>query len=256
MLPKYFSPKSAAERYQKGRPFYHQISVERFLAKIPYTVNTALDLACGTGMSTFALAEKVEKVVGIDAAKEMLALAPQKANIEYKIGTAEAIDLKDKSLDLITIASGLHWFKEADFFKEAKRLLPIGKYLIVYENYFQGKAEGPEIQFKDWTTNYYRKHFPSPKRNRFDFKNHQKIANYGFEIEAFDRFENQISWTRTQLINYMTTQSNVIAKVEMGALTIEEVEKWLERELNSIFKGSSQYTFHFGNFIAYFKRKV
>jgi len=35
MLPEYFSPKSAAERYKKGRPFYHRISVERFLAKIP-----------------------------------------------------------------------------------------------------------------------------------------------------------------------------------------------------------------------------
>ena len=256
MLPKYFSPKSAAERYKKGRPFYHPISVKRFLEKIPYTVNTALDLACGTGMSTFALAEKVKKVIGIDAAKEMLALAPKKANIDYKIGTAEAIDLANESLDLITIASGLHWFKEADFFKEAKRLLPVGKYLIVYENYFQGKVDGPEKQFKDWTLNYYREHFPSPKRNRFDFKNHQKIADYGFEIEAFDRFENQILWTKAQLIRYLITQSNVISKVEMGQLNIEEVEQWLAQELSPIFKDNSEYTFHFGNFIAYFKRKI
>lgn len=256
MIQKYFSPKSAAERYKKGRPFYHRISVAKFLEKIPYTVNTALDLACGTGMSTLALAEQVKNVKGIDASAEMLALAPKKDNIEYKIGAAEAIDLKNESLDLITIASGLHWFKEADFFKEARRLLPIGKYLIVYENYFQGKVDTPEKQFNDWTTNYYREYFPSPKRNRFDFKNHQKIANYGFELETFDRFQNPIIWTRPELIRYLTTQSNVISKVELGQLTITEVEQWLEKELSPIFVDNVKYTFHFGNYIAYFKRKV
>ena len=70
MQKQYFTPKTAAQRYKKGRPYHHPNGVTKFLNKLNYPVHLAVDVACGTGMSTLALAERVDKVIGIDISKE------------------------------------------------------------------------------------------------------------------------------------------------------------------------------------------
>src|SRR5690242_19596358 len=59
--------------YDHGRPFHHP----RTLAHIRTLVgdaplDSALDVACGTGMSTVALAEYAPRVVGLDISPEMM----------------------------------------------------------------------------------------------------------------------------------------------------------------------------------------
>jgi predicted TPR repeat methyltransferase len=56
-LINYFDPKSAAERYAKGRPYFHPQIINRIQAYLSLTepVARALDVGCGTGLSTIAL---------------------------------------------------------------------------------------------------------------------------------------------------------------------------------------------------------
>ena len=81
------------------------------------TGEIVLDVACGTGALVFDLAEKVEKVVGIDLSESMLKAAQREQikqeidNIEFL--TADATQLsafRDKEFDVATLSMALHQF--------------------------------------------------------------------------------------------------------------------------------------------------
>src|SRR5688500_2039719 len=73
----YFAYASAAERYAHGRPYFHPAVIARVVARLGMRlrVPAALDVGCGTGQSTGALAPAAERIVGIDTSADMLAQA-------------------------------------------------------------------------------------------------------------------------------------------------------------------------------------
>jgi SAM-dependent methyltransferase len=75
-----------------------------------------LDVACGTGALTLAVAEIAGpsgSVVGLDANPEMLAVARRKpAEIEWIEGMAEALPLPDNSFDAMVSQFGLMFFED------------------------------------------------------------------------------------------------------------------------------------------------
>src|SRR2546421_9728514 len=87
----YFGPKSAAQRYAKGRPYFHPLIVSRIKEFLQVTepLSSALDVGCGTGLSTVALKEIAEDISGIDASEQMIALAPSGNGIRYFVASAE-----------------------------------------------------------------------------------------------------------------------------------------------------------------------
>src|SRR5580692_7116943 len=100
--PNYFSHASAAERYAQFRPYFHPLAIEhlvRFTGCVRFA--NALDVACGTGQSTRALAEVAEKVVAVDNSPAMQALAPALPNVVYQIGEAEKLPFPAETFDLI-----------------------------------------------------------------------------------------------------------------------------------------------------------
>src|SRR5437762_2318619 len=68
-------------------------------------VNTILDLGCGTGRFSEALAARFDaEVLGIDPSKKMLEQARRKGRdprVRYERGRGKVIPLPDKSVDLI-----------------------------------------------------------------------------------------------------------------------------------------------------------
>ncbi|MEO8412844.1 MAG: hypothetical protein ABI472_04265 [Ginsengibacter sp.] len=50
----YFNTKTAAERYSKGRPGFHGNTIQHIKDYLPpdKKLDKALDIACGTGLST------------------------------------------------------------------------------------------------------------------------------------------------------------------------------------------------------------
>ena len=120
-MPNYFAPAFAAESYAKGRFFYHPQVVARIQKRLALTTPLAhaLDVACGTGLSTLALTAIADAVTGVDPSAAMLALAPQDAHITYVVAPAEKMPLPDATFDLMTIASAFHWMDRAAAFAEA-----------------------------------------------------------------------------------------------------------------------------------------
>lgn len=102
-----------------------------------------LDLACGTGDLTFALARRFPNasIVGLDLTPEMLAVARLKntsTRIAFREGNAEALPFETLSpntqFDLITCAFGFRNFPDKTAaLREARRVLADGGGLLVLE---------------------------------------------------------------------------------------------------------------------------
>jgi ubiquinone/menaquinone biosynthesis C-methylase UbiE len=95
-----------------------------------------LDVACGTGALTLAVAERVKpggSVVGLDANPQMLAVARRNPMpIEWIEAPAEALPLPDESFDAVVSQFGLMFFQDrAAALREMKRVLRPGGRLAV-----------------------------------------------------------------------------------------------------------------------------
>lgn len=81
------------------------------------SVSQILDLGCGTGRYSNALADWFDaSVVGIDPSEKMLAQAQRKtsARVRYERASGEAIPLGDESIDMVFISMAFHHFERPD----------------------------------------------------------------------------------------------------------------------------------------------
>jgi ubiquinone/menaquinone biosynthesis C-methylase UbiE len=125
-----------------------------------------LDLACGTGRFTEGLAERFGAVViGIDPSRKMLqeALINRSApKVYYAIGTAEAIPLKDESVDLVFISMAFHHFTDpATVARECHRVLRNNGILCLRTGCSEKIGEYPYIPFFAKARDLLAKHLPS-----------------------------------------------------------------------------------------------
>jgi ubiquinone/menaquinone biosynthesis C-methylase UbiE len=91
------------------------------------SVSEILDLGCGTGRYSTALAEYFKaSVVGVDPSEKMLAQARQKASgrVRYERAWGESLPLRDGSVDMIFISMVFHHFDRPELVaRECRRVL-------------------------------------------------------------------------------------------------------------------------------------
>jgi ubiquinone/menaquinone biosynthesis C-methylase UbiE len=82
------------------------------------SINTILDLGCGTGRFSEGLASRFgARIVGVDPSQKMLDRARQKRRgngVHYERGTAEAIPLVDGAVDMIFMSMSFHHFRDPE----------------------------------------------------------------------------------------------------------------------------------------------
>ena len=102
-----------------------------------------LDVACGTGDFSIAIAKAVRKgeVIGVDISKEMLEVMRQKvlknkleSIISQEVGDGEALRFPEGSFDRVVNAFGIRNFEDRDKgLREALRVLKPGGRLVILE---------------------------------------------------------------------------------------------------------------------------
>ena len=71
-----FVGSAVADRYADARPFLHGTAIDMLRRDRP-SFGSAIDVACGTGLSTRALRAVSDHVVGVDVSAEMVRRAPR-----------------------------------------------------------------------------------------------------------------------------------------------------------------------------------
>lgn len=231
----YFAYPTAAERYAKGRPFFHFLAVEkiRTVCCEAAHIARALDVGCGTGQSTAALLELAHTIIGLDSSAEMLAQAIRHAQVHYIQARAEQLPFADGTFGLLTVGLAFHWFDRRAFMTEAQRVLRPNGWLVLYNDWFVGRMAGNE-EHERWFRQQYLVRYPSPPRN------HQPISDsdagaWGFAPSGIDGFTHEVEFTPYQLVSYLLTQTNVIAAVETGREDSQSVARWLLGSVQPLF---------------------
>lgn len=230
----YFDSRTAAELYARGRPYFHEVvmGLIRDRLGLAEPLPAALDVGCGTGLSTRVLRQIANRVVGVDVSAEMVAQAEAQEGVEYRVGPAEAMPVPDAAFDLATVSSAFHWLDRPRFFAEARRVLKPGGHLVIYENGFQGVMQ-EEPDFRRWVEQVHLAHYPSPPRlARFDPKDG---LPGGFSLVDGLPYENAVAMTLPRLVDYLLTQSNAIAVMESGRETPEQARAFLASGLAPFF---------------------
>jgi SAM-dependent methyltransferase len=123
-----------AEDYVHLRPTYPD-NLFAFLATVVPARGAAWDCATGNGQAATHLAEYFDRVVATDESGEMIAQAPPDLRITYRVAEAEESGLEDGSLDLVTVASAIHWFDLEKFYAEVNRVVRPGGTIAAWTYY-------------------------------------------------------------------------------------------------------------------------
>lgn len=188
-----------AELYQKVRPTYPPDLFE-FACDLCAEKKLAWDCATGNGQAAIALSPYFKKIIATDVSREQMEEAPQTPNIEYLIGDEQLPDLITGSVDLVTVATAIHWLDNDKFFKEADRVLKPNGVLAIWG--YRGVDVNKELSpFINWLMET---HLQSLSPDNL------KIAYNGYEAVQFPykqiiapEFSVQREWNMEEFANYL-----------------------------------------------------
>ncbi|MBI3545534.1 MAG: class I SAM-dependent methyltransferase [Gammaproteobacteria bacterium] len=192
-----------ADDYARYRPNYPAALFE-FLAQTAAQHEMAWDCGTGNGQAALALAAHFDRVIATDASAQQIRNATAHEKIDYLVTPAEQTDLASRSVDLITVAQALHWFRLEAFYQEARRVLkPAGA--IAAWCYGLSRIN-PEVDkvVQHYYANIVGPYWPS-ERHYIDEK-YQSLPFPFAEIPT-PEFYIKIEWDLNEFISYLLTWS-------------------------------------------------
>jgi SAM-dependent methyltransferase len=128
-----------ATNYAKFRPSYPPALYERIASRLaPSERRLAVDVGCGTGQATLALADYFAQVQGIDLSAAQLAHIAADSYDAAKVSFArhDAVGglraLPAASVSCVTAAQAAHWFDLPAFYAQVDRVLQPGGVLALW----------------------------------------------------------------------------------------------------------------------------
>ena len=117
-----------ADIYDKYRPKYSKGFIDYLYQYLALSNNAVIaDIGAGTGILSEEFLKRGSNVICVEPNKKMLEQAKRKLqhykNVSFINETAESTNIKDTSIDIITVGQAFHWFNEKLFLNECKRIL-------------------------------------------------------------------------------------------------------------------------------------
>ncbi|MEO6691441.1 MAG: class I SAM-dependent methyltransferase [Saprospiraceae bacterium] len=182
------------ENYIKYRPGYPPQILQYLKEEINLTPNNIIaDIGSGTGISTEVFLKNGNKVYAVEPNKEMREAAERllKDYTEFISinGTAEETNLKQNSIDIITVGQAFHWFNVNKCKSEFNRILYDNGFVILMWNIrtmnMTGIADDYEKLLLKFGTDYE------------NVKNTNNVTNdilknfytNGYKVKEFDNFQ-------------------------------------------------------------------
>ncbi|KAH9507381.1 S-adenosylmethionine-dependent methyltransferase [Bulinus truncatus] len=188
-IQRLYKGKTLAKMYATYRPPYPRKIFDEIMS-FHNEVSTnghqlAVDVCCGTGLSTLPL------VVGVDVSEDLMEYMPKDVpNLTTHVCPAENMTMIDSStVDLVTVATGLHWLNIEKFLQEVKRILKPDGTFAAYSR-FTGRLETESanqlykdflMKFKDFMTSKSVVVYEKYRSTKFPFQDFRR-----FEMEVLD----------------------------------------------------------------------
>lgn len=138
--------KETAFHYASYRPPLHEVVLKKCLKGQKF--KKALDIGCGTGVSSIALCPYSNSIIGLEPNEAMLKEVIYHPLITYQKGNAEMIPYPNAYFDLVTLAGVLYYAKSQNLINEISRVIKncgivlIYDFDVLYRSYLEGITAG------------------------------------------------------------------------------------------------------------------
>lgn len=217
---------SVAASYAAFRPHY---PTALFDAVVPLARHrrVAWDCAAGTGQATLDLARRFDRVIATDVSASQISQAPPDPKIEWRVAPAETSGIAEGSVDFVGVGQALHWFDQAAFYAEVRRVSTEGAVLAVWSYgsaELAGDAGAAFSRFEHETMGAY---WPPERRYVLDV---YATIEFPFEELPVQQMTMEEHWTRDQTLGYVRTWSAVTRyQAKHGADPVAAFANELER---------------------------
>lgn len=163
------------------------------------------DCATGNGQAAIALTEQFQQVTATDGSAAQLRQAHPHPQVKYREAFAESSGLPDNSVDLVTVAQALHWFRLEAFYDEVKRVLRPGGILAIW---CYGLPELPSPALDCLLREYYDHvlhDFWTPERHLVE-AGYRSLSFPFAELEV-PALSMSVTWTLPEFMGYLYTWS-------------------------------------------------
>jgi len=175
-----WSSSSEAAKYSAKRPEHPVEIVDSVVAflrkKYSGPMSMAIDVGCGTGMSTCNLFGTFDKILGVDLSEAMVDQAKKnfkREDVEFKVSGAEKLPVENTSVQTVLVGRAIHYFDQKTFFQEVDRILVPGGVVAYYSVHFptvlvpgsEEKSEKVNNIFWEYMDTHLDSYWP---RNAFD----------------------------------------------------------------------------------------
>jgi SAM-dependent methyltransferase len=221
-----------AAAYAFDRPSVHEQILRS--ARLSQQADRALDVGCGAGLSTAALAPLARQVVGLEPVSAMLAhrqvVAPQ---ARFIVGQAERLPFAARSFDLVAAAGSLNYADLPSALAEIARVLTRDGTFLLYD-FSTGSRSVRGDDLANWFA-LFEQRFPWPPGwQSFDVRELPLVA-YGLRLLHYTNVEIRLPMTFDAYLCYMLSETNVDDAIARGACSAEEASDWCRETLQAVF---------------------
>jgi SAM-dependent methyltransferase len=222
---------AAAYAFDRPRVVHEQILRSARLAR---QADRALDVGCGAGLSTAALAPLARRVIGLEPIPAMLAhrrsVAPRAS---FVIGRVERLPFAARSFDLVTAAGSLNYADFPSALAEIARVLtPDGTFLLY--DFSPGRRSVSGARIERWFTSFEQR-FPWPPGWQPLDVRELPLAAYGLQLLDFTDVETRLPMDLDAYLRYALSETNVEDSIANGACSPEEARDWCRTTLEAVF---------------------
>jgi SAM-dependent methyltransferase len=228
-----------ATGYAFARPPVHRHIIARLATAevlAGRVVRRALDVGCGAGLSTAALAQVARLVVGIDPARAMLAYHEDVApGASFVVGRGEQLPFAGAAFDLVTAAGALNYTDRTQALAEIGRVLAPEGVLAIYD--FSTGRTSPDTPGLDRWFAAFERRYPYPPGYAMDVRV-LDFAAAGLRLANVEPFEIALPFSRRAYTAYVLSEANVALAIRSG-VSDAEVSAWCAASLDPVFTASA-----------------
>jgi len=241
-----------AAKYRLVRPEHPKQIADNVVAflreKYSGPLAQAIDVGCGSGLSSCNLVSHFDRVTGVDPSLAMVEEARKSfplAGLQFQTGGAEQLHHPDNSAQLVIAGRAIHYFKQGDFFKEVDRVLCPGGVVAYYSVHFPTVLEEQvdklwwEIMDSDqlapyWPTNPGNGHTIGARNRRDYYVNVIKAPFSETRVDESVSYDRQV--TLANLATELDTYSAAVRQREACGNEVADkmISDFLEKSLKAL----------------------